>query len=198
MSTRTCTQCGAEKALAEFPKDPRGRGGRRANCKACQRIRAREQYEAHREKRLAYRRVHYAANREKLIKEMRAYDAANHEAKLARLKAYREAHREESVERAKAWRLANPERCRAHGQIKRARKKRVPYEKVDPAVVYRRDEGRCGICGEMTDPNDWHLDHIIPLSRGGHHLYLNVQVSHPVCNIAKGARMPGEEIQVAA
>lgn len=189
---RTCSQCFETKPLADFPRDARARNGHRANCKACQRVKNQQQYEAHREKRLAYRREHYAANRERLINGMRVYDAANREAKLARLKVYREAHREESIKRAKAWRLANPERCRVHGQIKRARKKRVPYESVDPAAVYRRDEGRCGICGEMTDPNDWHLDHIIPLSRGGHHLYRNVQVSHPVCNIAKGARMPVE------
>lgn len=197
MSTKPCTQCGEEKPLAEFHRDKRGKGGRRSNCKACQSIRGRALYQADREKRLAYRKAHHAANREEENARVRAYDAANREAKLVRLKAYRDAHQEEAVERARAWRLANPDRCRTHAQIKRARKKAAPYEDVDPSAVYHRDAGCCGICGHRVDPDDWHLDHIIPLSRGGHHLYENVQVSHPLCNMSKGARMP-QEVKVAA
>lgn len=60
-------------------------------------------------------------------------------------------------------------------------------EDVDRAVVWERDEGICGICGAAADPGDWHLDHVIPLARGGAHTMGNVQVSHPVCNMRKGA-----------
>lgn len=195
MNAKACSQCREVKSLDDFPKEPRGKGGRRANCKACQSIRNREQYEAHRAKRLAYRKAQHAANREKENSRMRAYDAANRQAKLARLKAHREANREEAARRTRSWRKANPDRCRLYQQRKRARKMAIPYEDVDPGRIYLRDEGICGICGGKTDPADWHLDHIIPLARGGHHLYANVQVAHPFCNMSKGAR---EEVQVAA
>lgn len=189
---KACTQCLATKALTEFPRDGGARDGHRSNCKACQSVRNRQQYEAHREKRLAYRHAYYSANREKLIEEMRAYDEANREAKFARGRAWREAHGEEAAANTRAWRAANPEKCRGYAQLKRARKRAAPSERIDPAKVYARDEGFCGICKEATDPNDWHLDHVVPLSRGGHHTYNNVQVAHPRCNIRKGAKLPQE------
>lgn len=58
--------------------------------------------------------------------------------------------------------------------------------------VWDEEFGICGICGTTADMNDWHLDHIIPLSRGGQHTRNNVQVSHPKCNLSKGNKLPSE------
>ena len=55
--------------------------------------------------------------------------------------------------------------------------------------MFKRDKGRCGICRKKVDPADWHLDHIVPLSRGGEHSYANVQVTHPFCNESKGTKL---------
>jgi 5-methylcytosine-specific restriction endonuclease McrA len=53
--------------------------------------------------------------------------------------------------------------------------------------VLERDEGICHICGAVVDENKWHLDHIVPISKGGAHSYTNVATSHPKCNLEKGA-----------
>jgi hypothetical protein len=42
---------------------------------------------------------------------------------------------------------------------------------------------------DRVDPSDWHLDHIVPISRGGTHEPANVQVSHPRCNQSKAAKI---------
>jgi 5-methylcytosine-specific restriction endonuclease McrA len=42
---------------------------------------------------------------------------------------------------------------------------------------------------KKVDPANWHLDHVVPLSRGGEHSYANVQVAHPFCNLSKGPRL---------
>jgi 5-methylcytosine-specific restriction endonuclease McrA len=34
----------------------------------------------------------------------------------------------------------------------------------------------------------WHVDHIVPISKGGPHSYLNVQLAHAKCNRTKGAK----------
>ena len=109
-------------------------------------------------------------------------------------------------------RLANPEKVRAGGRAalrrrwvkdpermrmasrkkeskRRACKKGATVENVDPAVVLKRDEGTCGICREPIT-GDWHIDHIVPLARGGEHSYKNTQAAHPLCNMSKGARLP--------
>lgn len=68
----------------------------------------------------------------------------------------------------------------------------VPHEDFTRAEVWDRDEGICGICGEKADPADWHLDHVVPISRGGGHLLNNAQVAHPMCNLRKNNRLPSE------
>ncbi|HEY6731886.1 MAG TPA: HNH endonuclease [Solirubrobacterales bacterium] len=69
----------------------------------------------------------------------------------------------------------------------------MAYEPIDRRTVYRRDGYRCGICGEQTDPDAPlnsprapTLDHIIPVSQGGPHLYANVQCACFECNWRKG------------
>jgi 5-methylcytosine-specific restriction endonuclease McrA len=76
---------------------------------------------------------------------------------------------------------------RRQNAVRKARKLTAPViEAIDRAIVYERDKGICGICRKPVD-SDWHLDHIIPLSRSGEHSYANVQVSHSRCNLSKGA-----------
>lgn len=56
--------------------------------------------------------------------------------------------------------------------------------------VWERDGGRCHLCLEVTERGSWHLEHVIPLSARGTHEYANLAVSHPRCNLSKGARWP--------
>lgn len=76
----------------------------------------------------------------------------------------------------------------------RARKFGGKHESVNRSKVFERDGWMCGICKESIfksvkypDLMSVSLDHIVPLSRGGGHLYSNVQASHLGCNITKGA-----------
>jgi 5-methylcytosine-specific restriction endonuclease McrA/uncharacterized Zn finger protein (UPF0148 family) len=68
---------------------------------------------------------------------------------------------------------------------------------VTLAKLIKRDGLRCAICGEMCDPNDhsWSkysgpmypsIDHIVPMSKGGGHVWDNVQIAHIICNSEKG------------
>ena len=74
----------------------------------------------------------------------------------------------------------------------------------DPSVtlakLINRDGLRCAICGEMCDRNDhsWSrysgpmypsIDHIVPMSKGGGHVWGNVQVAHIICNSEKGDKI---------
>lgn len=69
---KTCTRCGAEKALAEFVVHRQSSDGRGSWCKACQRIVAREWVRDHNAKRDAYQ----AAYRQRHSERLRAYQAA--------------------------------------------------------------------------------------------------------------------------
>ncbi len=100
------------------------------------------------------------------------------------------------------WREANPEKAREHRHRTRARAFGVPWEPIDPARVFERDGGVCGVCHRpiARSPRGrgvWSLDHIVPLSRGGGHLYSNVQVAHLRCNDRKDAVPPPSKIPEA-
>ena len=58
-------------------------------------------------------------------------------------------------------------------------------EPVDREVVYRMHGGRCGICTEFVSASEFEVDHVVPLSKGGQHGYVNVQPSHALCNQRK-------------
>lgn len=72
----------------------------------------------------------------------------------------------------------------------------VAYEPIPKHAVYERDNWICGICHQKVepdlkypDPMSASLDHRIPMSRGGPHLYSNVQCSHLRCNMTKRNRL---------
>jgi 5-methylcytosine-specific restriction endonuclease McrA len=72
--------------------------------------------------------------------------------------------------------------------------RRAYVEPVSLAVLRRRDEDRCRICGEPVDstaqpphPSAATIDHVVALARGGEHSYRNTQLAHLRCNLAKGA-----------
>lgn len=73
---------------------------------------------------------------------------------------------------------------------KRARRYGVAYEYVNIFRVFERDGWQCQICGKSTPKknrgsrytNAPELDHRIPMSKGGGHLYSNVQCVCRKCN----------------
>lgn len=155
------------------------------------RQRDREYYRERRDDRLAYIKNWQNENRERV----RAYKDKWKENNPSYHHDWYLANRGRSLARAKSnakRRLEeNPERIRAMQRNavarRRARQREAFVENVDSRVVWERDRGICGICGEPADAGDWHVDHVIPIARGGEHSYANVQVSHPYCNRSKAA-----------
>jgi len=59
-------------------------------------------------------------------------------------------------------------------------------------VLFCRDGWRCAYCGRDGGPRDLTVDHVKPLSRGGHHTWDNVVAACRRCNHRKGDRLPYE------
>lgn len=77
----------------------------------------------------------------------------------------------------------------AHNATRKAKwKTGMPAEYVSRAAIYRRDRGICHLCGAHRPPDDFHLDHLVPLARGGTHDESNLAVACPGCNMGRGAR----------
>lgn len=73
---------------------------------------------------------------------------------------------------------------------------RTPGLAMDPGVLLavKRESGkRCAYCGRRGS-RGFHVDHRIPLCRGGTHARRNLCMACPTCNLAKG-RMTAEEFE---
>lgn len=98
------------------------------------------------------------------------------------------------VERAKVW-MKNQPIARYRGwrsaidQRRRARKLGVTIGPVSLAQALIDYNGICGICNKQLTDKYIHLDHIIPLAKGGAHVQTNIQPTHAICNCRKGTKV---------
>lgn len=75
---------------------------------------------------------------------------------------------------------------------------------ISLVALYRRDAGRCWLCGGECDWSDREetraaivcgdkypsIDHVVPLSKGGEHSWENVRLAHRICNSIKSDSNP--------
>jgi 5-methylcytosine-specific restriction endonuclease McrA len=96
----------------------------------------------------------------------------------------------------------NKEQYRKHARTRRARVRFVetePYTTEDVLALYGSD---CFVCGEQIDLTasrgigapGWqrglHLDHHVPISKGGSDTLSNMRPTHGLCNLSKHNRLP--------
>ncbi len=168
-------------------------------------IKLRVYAETHREEANAYAKAYRKAHLEKIKAKNKAWRLANKEKQKAYHKVYCEVHRKEANATSKAWRKANPDKMRTNDHKRRARERKVPYETIDEKQVYLRDGWICQHCKKKVnkklkwpDPICASLDHIVPLIKGGRHIYSNVQLAHLSCNASKKANilLQGEQTRI--
>lgn len=150
----------------------------------------------------AQRAAYREANREKLREAGREYTArtsdrrkaeyrANPEPAKARSKAWQAKNIDKVVERNRRWREANPERYREHMRMgsarRRARMALLPTFDLAPKDLRRILASSCAVDG--CESRDIHIDHIIPIARGGSHGVGNLQALCASHNSSKGARL---------
>lgn len=138
-----------------------------------------------------------AYHRERNREWMRKYKAEHGVPYVAR---YRGPDHVEKLNALTGSRSDDPARKQERWQRRRAQKLATTVEKFRHEDVYERDGWICGLCREPVDrelrypnPKSPSLDHVIPLSRGGHHVLENVQLAHLTCNVKKQARIAEEE-----
>lgn len=172
--------------------------------------RRREHYAANREAIRQRQREYVAANAELVATRKAAYyrrnrdvirerDRAKYEQSKAEIldrhREYRSRPEYAAVQaaRLRQWYEDHPNARADYSQRRRARLLGVEVvERVTREAVWERDAGVCRICVAPVDPTSWHLDHIVPLAKGGLHVYNNLAVTHPSCNLAKSASDPRE------
>lgn len=110
-------------------------------------------------------------------------------------------HRPKDKERVRAeyreWYFGHSEWRQHATESLRARQLGRRVGKRDAILkVYTRARGEAAIlchwCKRVTAPDDREVDHIVPLTRGGHHTAKNLTISCRNCNQMKSDQMPDE------
>jgi len=136
---------------------------------------------------------YHVENRERI----RAYKHSN-KARIAEWTAEYRAARADLIAKQKSeWKAANPEINAAHERNRRARIRNSPgsHSAEDIARIFERQRGLCAACHtklSKSGKNKYHVDHIMPLARGGSNWPMNLQCLCPNCNMSKHSKDPIE------
>jgi len=111
-------------------------------------------------------------------------------------KRYKENNPDAYRKAKKKYRQNNPDKEREWDHRKRALKRnqlgdwKASYEQV----LFKNQNGLCFYC-RCDISKGYHIEHMIPLSRGGMHDLKNIVLSCPDCNLRKGTQTAEEFIQ---
>lgn len=138
-------------------------------------------------------RSYRAANKERLASRRSEWYAANKERLSAWHHAYYVENKERVIERTRRYYAANPDKVRAGRLRRRARIAQAEgtHTATDIQVQYERQKGKCYWCNERVG-SDYHVDHIVPLARGGSNWPENLVIACPTCNLSKHDKLPHE------
>ena len=130
-----------------------------------------------------YSKEHRQKNPERARKNGREWYHANREQALK----WHHANKEKRRVNFKRWCAQNPAKVNAREKQRRARqcqaKGKISAEQLQARVEFYGN--RCAYCGGPYE----HLDHVIPLARGGVHLPANIRPACEKCNLSKGAKL---------
>lgn len=215
LQVKTCTKCNVEKHLYEFHRDKNHKDGRVYQCKECVSEVHRQWYLDNAEEVRDRTRQWAIDNPEQKKENDRKWYEKNHEYALEVHAEWRERNPEYNSEYYQKWRLENLDRERENNRqwrknnservkeiIRRfhennpgkvneySSRRRARKASVDsgpkPTIqeLIEMQDGKCAYC-QIPGNEEWHMDHVIPISKGGGDIAENVVAACATCNRSK-------------
>jgi len=167
LQNKQCTSCKQHKSIAEYSPDTRIASGVQSRCKVC------------------YAEI------------MRKRRAVNPDAHRLSVKNYVQKNYAKKLEKNRLYRINNPEKVSAwKAKDRTVNKSRVLADnakrryklsgKITPEVkqIYALRD----FYAAMSLGEDFHVDHIVPLAKGGSHSAFNLQILPAIDNLRKGVQ----------
>lgn len=97
------------------------------------------------------------------------------------------------------WRYYDSPSIKQDNANRRAIRQEAHVQDIDRDLLFDVYNGCCYLCGEeLNSQDDWDLEHMQPLSKGGKHAYHNVAPAHDSCNSQKQSRTVMEYLMSGA
>lgn len=177
---KKCKLCQESKDFALFGREPRVSDGLQAVCKNCKNAR---------------NSAWAKANRLKVNKKQNLWRQNNPE----KMDTYNNKYQPRKNKTNKIWHSKNKEKNRAYLRARRARIKGSTYEFFTEADLLKKYGSNCYICNDKIDLTasrkigipGWefglHVEHVMPVSKGGATTIENTRPAHGLCNLRKGS-----------
>lgn len=184
---KSCAKAKAKQWIVDNPDRVKARNKRYYQENA-ERMRAKTKkwYQENTERARATIKNHYQENKESYRASNRKWVTTNPERAKEIQQSFNERRPDRRREIARQYNKRNPEKMR---QIRHKRwaiehSAEGHFTAADITQLYEEQCGRCAYCG-ITLHGEYHVDHIIPLSRNGTNWPDNLALACQLCNLSK-------------
>lgn len=200
--TKLCMRCEIKLPVENFHQEIGATGNKRSWCKSCVAEYDREYRSKTKDKRKLQKQDYQIENREKLAAYHHDYYLTNRPKFQEKSKQHYLSDRNQYILRSKK-RYQTLKNTPEFKIVRRAadsrRRVRIAnagkgFTAQDIMTQLDMQQGICWWCNKPLDPSNYHIEHRIPLARGGSNNADNICIACPKCNLSKGAKMPWEWI----
>ncbi|PHE94706.1 hypothetical protein COF76_23130 [Bacillus wiedmannii] len=179
MDGKVCRKCKEWKVYSDYPENKKCKNGREGTCRNC---------------RSEYSKRWHEENKESRAKKTKRWYEGNKERKAESDRRWYEKNKERRAEQKRKWEKENQEKRYSYGVKRRSLKHNVKFTPSQRTELLNKDNWTCQCCGIKVHDRrtgDWnthdkaHIDHLIPLTKGGDSTPDNLQVLCRTCNIKK-------------
>ena len=152
---------------------------------------SRRDYEKHKVKRIAAVKRRYESDPARFNQEAKVWNKKNPEVRKAIARKWARNNRD----KIKAWQADNEDKIRIYRTVTKSKRRlRIAqssrhFTKNDIDHIFKMQRGLCAYC-RLSIETGYHIDHIMPIAKGGNNSRSNIQLCCAQCNHEKNAMDP--------